>query len=127
MDGEIISVVWRLHDPLALTGDEIGILKLSEGMVSFTDEKKEVFNVPLIAVTHVNWPFYEIGLCFTAVINEKKYRFIFANPDKSATGNIAGKMIGNVAISSLIAIDGIGDIVDGRDEAKKWKSVFNKK
>lgn len=127
MDTEIISIVWRLHDPLALTGNEIGLLKLSEGMVSFTDEEKEVFNVPLVAVTHVNWPFYEIGLCFTAVINEKKYRFIFSNPDKSATENIAGKIIGDVAISSLIAIDSIRDITDGRNEAKKWKDVFKNK
>ncbi len=117
MEEEIISKVWLIHDPLALTGNEVGILKLSGGVVSFTTQEGEHFNVPLDEVKHVNWPFYEMGLSFTGIFNEKKYRFIFGDPTRSNTAITLAEEIST-------AVDSFTDIVSGRDEAKKWKAAL---
>jgi hypothetical protein len=119
MEQELISKVWQLHGALALGGVTPGVLILKESKVSFISAEAELFNVPVAEIKEVSWPFYQFGLVFTAVVNEKKYRFSFAEP-----GNV------NTADNALEKFTGLINNLDiistGRSAAKEWKVVLKK-
>jgi hypothetical protein len=119
MDPEIVSTAWRLHGALALGGYEQGILKLTGGKISFATDEGEQFNVPLLEVRDVKWPFYQLGLSFTAVINDTKYRFVFASPFGNRNPITVGDEVNNI-------LNTFTNITSGSDAAKKWKAVLGK-
>ena len=120
MEEEIVSRIWLLHGALALGGYEEGLLKFSNGNVSYITEDGEQFNVLLSEVKDIKWPFYQFGLTFTTVIREKKYRFAFADPFPTRR---TAFLIDRFS-SFLTDINGL---TTGRDAAKKWKAIFENK
>ncbi|HVT85969.1 MAG TPA: hypothetical protein VHD35_12265 [Chitinophagaceae bacterium] len=120
MAEEIISRVWQLHGALALGGYVEGVLRFSEGTASFITAAGVQFNVPVTEVKKVQWPFYQFGLCFTALVNEKKYRFVFSDPFPSANTFFEIDKFRNF-------VDNLDAISSGRDAAKKWKAVLGNK
>ncbi|MBS1920800.1 MAG: hypothetical protein JST17_11155 [Bacteroidetes bacterium] len=126
MSEEIISKIWEMNDPLALTGVKPGLLLLKEGNVSFVTEEGEQFNVPVAELKEVKWPFYELGLSFTTHVNGKKYRFIFTDPVASAGENILSKA-SFLPMLKFISLSGeLDTILTGKEAAHQWKAVFKK-
>ena len=126
MNEEIISRIWEMHDPLALTGVKPGLLHLKEGNVSFVTEEGEQFNVPVAELKDVKWPFYEIGLSFTTHVNGKKYRFIFSDPVASAENNMIGKASFIPGIQFIALSNELDAISVGKEAAHQWKAVLKK-
>ena len=119
MEQELISKVWQLHGALAFGGVTPGLLRLKESKVSFINAEGEQFNVPVTEIKEVNWPFYQFGLVFTAVINEKKYRFSFAEPSNVNTADNAAEKFAGL-------INDLGIISSGRVAANEWKAVLKR-
>lgn len=119
MEQELISKVWQLHGALALGGVTPGLLILKEAKISFISAEAEQFNVPVSEMKEVSWPFYQFGLVFTAVVNEKKYRFSFAEPGNVNTGDNAPEKIN-------LLINNIDLISTGSSAAKEWKAVLKR-
>lgn len=120
MAEEIVSRVWQLHGALALGGYVEGVLRFSEGKASFITGEGEQFNVLVTEVKEVQWPFYQFGLCFTALINGKKCRFVFSDPFPASNTFFDIEKFRNL-VNNLDAIS------SGRDAAKKWKAILENK
>ncbi len=124
MSDELVSKIWEMNDPLALTGVKPGLLILKEGNVSFVTEEGEQFNVPITEMKDVKWPFYEMGLSFTTHVNGKKYRFIFSDPVASAEDNIIGK-ISSLPVLKVMALSNALDAISvGKEAAHQWKALL---
>lgn len=125
MNEEIVSKIWEMNDPLALTGVKEGLLILKEGNVSFVTEGAVEFNVPITEMKDVKWPFYEMGLSFTVHVNGKKHRFIFSDPVASAANNIIGKIPISLIKLAAVSIE-LDAISVGKEAAHQWKAILNK-
>jgi hypothetical protein len=119
MEQELISKVWQLHGALAFGGVTPGLLLFKEEKISFKTDEAEEFNVPLAEMKEIKWPFYEFGLCFTTMVNGKKYRFIFSDPSGANTADTPAEKVHALT-------EGLDLISTGREAAKKWKAIFGK-
>lgn len=82
MQEELVSKVWQLSGLIGSVTP--GLLTWSNGQVAFLTQDEIQFDVPLVEVKDVKWPFLRMGLGFDAFVNGKKYKFSFTKPNPSA-------------------------------------------
>lgn len=83
MPKDLRTHVWRL---IGLTGSEPGILTLTDDRVAFTGDKGTNFNVPLMSVTGVHFPWYYFTGGFKMNIGAESYRISFIEPHNHYAG-----------------------------------------
>lgn len=89
----MITRVWRLS---GLTGSEPGQLEENGGRLIYepSDESRPGFNVPLIDVSDINFPWHYFGGGFKMRIGGEQFRFSFIEPHNDSADINAGRAVG---------------------------------
>lgn len=70
--------VWEL---LGMTGSEPGLLRLTNGVLSFETDKGLRFSSPVSRLTDVKWPWYSFNCALNLTANGEKFHLSFAKPN----------------------------------------------
>ena len=127
MHQQINSKVWQMHGPFRVA--TAGMLTLNNGVVTFLTEEGQQFQVLISEVKEVKWPFFQFGLGFTTVVNNKKYKFTFMRPNGAGdldTSAIGGLLGGSNLGGGLEAIANLANWSDNKKSGKQWKAVLGK-
>ena len=86
-----------------MTGSEPGHLELRGGRLIYspTDDSRPGFDVPLLEVTDINFPWHYFGGGFKMRIGGEQFRFSFVEPHNESA-----------------------DIGGGREAGKAWKKIL---
>ena len=85
--------VWEL---LGITGSEPGLLRLTNGVLSFKTEQGTRFSAPVSALTDVKWPWYSFNCALNLTVNGEKFRLSFARPNGAMAAWIPEEALGGV-------------------------------
>ena len=100
-DEDVFSTsAWLL---VGITGSVPGVLESANGRLAFTTGERRLFDVPLPAVSDVEFPWYYFGAGVKFRIGADSYRLSFVQPNNDA---------------------GFPDVGEGRRAGKAWKSVL---
>lgn len=102
--------VWVL---LGVTGSEPGLLRLTNGVLSFETESGSRFSSPLTQLTDVKWPWYSFNCALNLTANGEKFRLSFAQPNGAAA-----------AWLPQAAAKGVFDLGGAAKTGKAWRAAL---
>jgi hypothetical protein len=106
------SSVWEL---IGMTGNEPGLLKLSNGVLSFETENGVRFTCPVSQLTEVKWPWYSFNCALNLSANGSKFRLSFARPNGAAAAWLPAS-----------ALQGVYDLGSASKTGKAWRAELEK-
>ena len=98
---ELVTSAWLLT---GLFGTEAGVLELADGRLAFLGTNGTRFDVAIVDVRQVEFPWYYFGGGVQFTADGRRYRFSFVVP----TGE-GGR---------------VGDVPDGRRVGAMWRDAF---
>ena len=105
--------VWEL---IGMTGNEPGLLKLLNGVLSFETAQGVRFTCPVSQLADVKWPWYSFNCALNLNANGAKFRLSFARPNGAAAAWLPSS-----------AAQGILDLGGASKTGKAWRAELDKK
>ena len=107
MPSVLRTPAWRL---IGLTRSEPGILALAEGRLTYRTNAGVMFDVPLMDISEVVFPWYYFGGGVKLNAVGEAYRFSFVEPNDAPS-------------SPLVGPGGVG-VTAGRQAGAEWKRIL---
>jgi hypothetical protein len=105
--------VWEL---LGMTGNEPGLLSLTNGVLSFETAKGLRFACPISQLSDVKWPWYSWNCALNLTANGEKIRLSFARPNAAGAAWIPDE-----------ALQGVFDLGGASKTGKAWRAALEGK
>jgi hypothetical protein len=102
--------VWEL---LGMTGSEPGLLKLTNGVLSFETSKGQRFACPIAQLADVKWPWYSFNCALNLTANGEKFRLSFAKPNGAGAAWLPDA-----------AVKGVFDLGGAVRNGKAWRAAL---
>jgi hypothetical protein len=118
---EYASYAWELR---GITGTESGWMDLHDGSLRFATPEKVVFDVPLVEVTQITFPWYYFGGGLKLHAAGQAYRFSFVLPNGAEYAAARGlASVGDPAALDIVASKA-HDIGAGRAVGREWRRLL---
>jgi hypothetical protein len=114
---DFASYAWLLIGTLRTAA---GWLDLTAGRLRFSTPDQVVFNVPLIEVTGIEWPWYYFGGGVKLTAGGEHYRLSFVLPNGASYPTARLAAAGDAAALAIVW-QKADDIGAGRDVGKEWR------
>lgn len=108
---------------VGITQNVPGILELNSGQLAFTSDEGCVFDVPLAAVSNINFPWHYFGGGVKFNIGSENYRLSFVQPNDAF--NVSQELLSRTTFARSPSVLKVLDIGDGRRAGKAWKSMLS--
>ena len=118
------SPAWLLE---GLTRSVPGVIELDDGRLAFRTEQGTVFDVPVIEVHEITFPWYYFGGGLKLTVKNTRYRLSFARPNEAS--DIPGRLLAGAGaagsvVGLLTAARKVRDIVVARAAGRAWKAML---